>query len=130
MPSDIGVWRRIEEGRTCPIAEMQVEWSAYYLFTLTTLIEQVWDGLTDARITFNASELGLDPLKSGQMARLTENLNLQRGLLRHLNDVPEISVLEKVKVSSIEQEQKEGGGWPLVRLSDGKVIRARLLVRA
>lgn len=63
------------------------------------------------------------------MARLTENLNLQRGLIRHLNTLPEVRVLDNVKVSSIQREEREGGGgWPLVHLSDGRVLRTRLLV--
>lgn len=63
------------------------------------------------------------------MARLTENLNLQRALLRHLDLMPGVQVFDKVKVSSIEQERREGGrGWPLVHLSDGRTLRTRLLV--
>jgi ubiquinone biosynthesis monooxygenase Coq6 len=64
-----------------------------------------------------------------QMARLTENLNLQRALLRHLATIPEIQLLDRVKVNSIQQEAREGGGgWPLVHLSDGRILRTRLLV--
>jgi ubiquinone biosynthesis monooxygenase Coq6 len=92
----------------------------------------VWDGISDARITFAASELGLEPLEPRemrQMARLTENLNLQRALLSHLATVPEVQLLEKVKVNSIQREEREGGGgWPLVYLSDGRTLRTRLLV--
>lgn len=64
------------------------------------------------------------------MARLTENLNLQRALLRQLDSVGgSLELLQKVKVESIQREDKEGGhGWPLVRLSDGSTLRARLLV--
>jgi ubiquinone biosynthesis monooxygenase Coq6 len=93
---------------------------------------QVWDGVSDARITFDASELGPAQLESGsgEMARLTENLNLQRALLRHISTIPEVQLHDKVKVASIQREQREGGGgWPLVHLSDGRVIRTRLLVR-
>lgn len=63
------------------------------------------------------------------MARLTENLNLQRALLRHLEDIDGLQLLQKVKVESIQREDKaEGNAWPLVHLSDGTTIRARLLV--
>jgi len=93
----------------------------------------VWDGISDARITFVAPEHGpepsADPGDMRQMARLTENLNLQRGLLRHLSTVPEVQLFDKVKVSSIQREEREGGGgWPMVHLSDGRTLRARLLV--
>ncbi len=63
-----------------------------------------------------------------QMARLTENLNLQRALLRHLDSTSAVELFDKVKVQSIQREEREGGGWPLVHLSDGRVLRARLLV--
>lgn len=72
--------------------------------------------------------MGLDAPEANQMARLTENLNLQRGLLRHLDCINDIRLLDKVKVGSIHREEREGGGWPLVHLSDGRIIRARLLV--
>lgn len=92
----------------------------------------MWDGISDARIMFTAAELGLDSRvnksKIPQMARLTENLNLQRALLRHLDLSPEVQLFDKVKVSSIQQEEREGGGWPLVHLSDGRILRTRLLV--
>ncbi len=93
---------------------------------------QVWDGLSDARITFSmqddiASHVPGMSLPT-QMARLTENLNLQRALLRHLDRTSSVNLIDQVKVQSIDQEAREGGGWPLVHLSDGRVLRARLLV--
>ena len=63
-----------------------------------------------------------------ELSRLTENLNLQRGLLRHLDQFPEVQLLDKVKVQSIVREDREENAWPLVHLSDGRVIRTRLLV--
>jgi ubiquinone biosynthesis monooxygenase Coq6 len=63
------------------------------------------------------------------MARLTENLNLQRGILRHLETVPEVRILENTKVTSISRDEADRGGWPLVRLDNDMVLRARLLVR-
>ncbi|KAI0741280.1 ubiquinone biosynthesis hydrox [Daedaleopsis nitida] len=116
-PEQIGAWAHVEQGRTCPIEEMQV-----------------WDGLSDARITFSmqddiaASLPGMGP--QAQMATLTENLNLQRALLRHLDSTSAVELIDKVKVQSIAPEEREGGGWPLVHLSNGRVLRARLLVGA
>ncbi|OSX60240.1 hypothetical protein POSPLADRAFT_1148165 [Postia placenta MAD-698-R-SB12] len=109
----IGAWPYVDERRTMPIEEMQV-----------------WDGISDARITFSATEAAPAGTTAPEMARLTENLNLQRALLRYLDTTPSIKLLDKVKVNSIEKEQEEGGGWPLVHLSDGRVLRARLLVGA
>lgn len=62
------------------------------------------------------------------MARLTETLNLQRGLIRHLREQPNITLLDKTKVESIFEDDVSGGGWPIVQLSDGTALRARLLV--
>jgi hypothetical protein len=89
----------------------------------------VWDGVSDARISFSASSLASSRPSHAleQMARLTENLNLQRGLLRHLDSISSINLHDNVKVTSISREEKDGG-WPLVHLSDGRILRARLLV--
>lgn len=62
------------------------------------------------------------------MARLTENLNLQRGLLRHLEQFPAIQVIQKTKVKSIVRDSDERGNWPMVVLDNDRVLRARLLV--
>jgi ubiquinone biosynthesis monooxygenase Coq6 len=91
-------------------------------------LAQVWDGLSDARITFSASELGLGVPDSYSMALLTENYNLQRALLRHLRDFQEVQILDKVKVDSIRRDDRQSSGWPMVHLSDGTVFRTRLLV--
>lgn len=61
------------------------------------------------------------------MARLTENLNLQRGLLRHLKTHPEIELIDKTKVESIIRDEEEGK-WPLVKLANDRILRTRLLV--
>ncbi|KZT25240.1 ubiquinone biosynthesis hydrox [Neolentinus lepideus HHB14362 ss-1] len=106
----IGAWQHVDESRTMPMEEMQV-----------------WDGLSDARITYTASELGFLHHNRPQMARLTENLNLQRALLRYLSSLPEVRLFDNTKVSNIA---REGGGSPLVNLSTGRVLRARLLVGA
>ena len=62
------------------------------------------------------------------MARLTENLNLQRGLLRQLDSIPEVQIHQRTKVTSIETDISIRGGWPLIHLDNQKVLRARLLV--
>jgi ubiquinone biosynthesis monooxygenase Coq6 len=58
---------------------------------------------------------------------MTENLNLQRGLFKHLSQIPEVQLLDNVRVTVIEKEDG-GNGWPLVHLSNGQIFRARLLV--
>ncbi|KAJ7155492.1 ubiquinone biosynthesis hydrox [Mycena crocata] len=108
---DIHAWDHVAEERTCPIQDMQV-----------------WDGVSDARIEFSASLLGLGTPGQG-MARMTENLNLQRGLLRHLAGIPEVHLLDKMKVQSIDHAEGSEG-WPLVHLDSGRILRSRLLVGA
>ncbi|KAL0569788.1 putative ubiquinone biosynthesis monooxygenase [Marasmius crinis-equi] len=107
---DIGAWSEVETERTTPIEEMQV-----------------WDGVSDARITFSASEIGLEHPEEG-MARLTENLNLQRGLLRYIRNATSIDILDKTKVQSITTEGP--GSWPLVHLENDQTLKTRLLVGA
>ncbi|TFK39981.1 hypothetical protein BDQ12DRAFT_712046 [Crucibulum laeve] len=107
---ETGAWSYVDEKRTCPIEEMEV-----------------WDGVSDARISFSAAEMGLETPGVG-MARLTENLNLQRGLLRHLQEIPEVQLLQKTKVQSITKDEEVRGGWPVVHLDNGRTLRARLLV--
>lgn len=63
------------------------------------------------------------------MARLTEILNLQRGLLKRLEELPDIQLRDKTKVKTISQDVEERGGWPMVHLENGQILRARLLVR-
>ena len=93
------------------------------------IVCKVWDGLSDARINFSAAEMVTPGMPApSQLSTLVENLNLQRALLRHISGMPTVSVLEKTKVQSIQKEDREGNGWPLLDLSDGRVLRARLLV--
>ena len=91
---------------------------------------QVWDGISDARIIFDGEELptATSTAKSSEMARLTENLNLQRAFLRHIEKLECVHLLQNVKVESIQPQVEGGNGWPLIHLSDGTMIRARLLV--
>lgn len=112
---NIGAWQEVEQARTNPIEEMQV-----------------WDGLSDARIEFNAPHASAS---AGEMARLTENINLQRGLLRQVEKNASsgmITLLDKTKVSSItsDGENDASNGWPLVHLTNSQTLRARLLVGA
>ncbi|PBK99182.1 ubiquinone biosynthesis hydrox [Armillaria gallica] len=109
---DIGAWTHVDEARTGPIEEMEV-----------------WDGITDARIHFSASDLGLDA-NTQEMSRITENINFQRGLLRYLSTMPDLHLIDKTKVTSIVREDEDSGSWPLVHLDNNRILRARLLIGA
>ncbi|KAF8636431.1 hypothetical protein AX17_003613 [Amanita inopinata Kibby_2008] len=108
----IGTWSYVDAKRTGAIERMQI-----------------WDGVSDARITFDSSEMGL-PQRQRSMAYLTENLNLQRGLLSHLKDHGGVELFDKTRVSDIARDSEENGGWPLVHLDNAETLRARLLVGA
>ncbi|TFK29762.1 COQ6 monooxygenase [Coprinopsis marcescibilis] len=108
----IGAWDYVEEQRTRPVEDMQV-----------------WDGVSGARITFSASEMGLKHPENG-MSRLTENFNIQRGLLRHLEKLPQVQLIQRTKVQSISQGPSDEQGWPIVHLDNGTTLRSRLLVGA
>ncbi|KAJ3551493.1 hypothetical protein NM688_g4672 [Phlebia brevispora] len=103
---EIGVWEWVDGARTQPIEDMQA----------------------NARIAFTASDLPIQ--RTSHLTTMVENLNLQRASLRYLSRYPEVELLDNVKVQSITPDGSEGGSWPLVHLSDGRVIRARLLIGA
>lgn len=127
--SEIDAWAHVDVKRTCPIEEMQVSLQLCFYHLPPLTVYQVWDGVSDARIDFNAATLGISRGDgSNQMARLTETLNLQRGLLRYLREQPNVTLLDNTKVENIFEDDIPGGGWPMVQLSDGTVLRTRLLV--
>jgi ubiquinone biosynthesis monooxygenase Coq6 len=128
MP-EIGAWEHVDVERTSPIEDMQVLSPLYSYCLLPLMMCQVWDGISDARIDFNAAALGIGRGDGrGQMARLTETLNLQRGLLRNLREQPNFTIRDNTKVENIFDDDIPGGGWPTVQLSNGTALRARLLV--
>lgn len=74
---------------------------------------------------FSGPDLDVDTV---ELARLTENLNLQRALLRRLDELSErVRILDSTKVDAIE-ESETGDSWPVIKLSNGDSLRARLLV--
>lgn len=91
---------------------------------------QVWDGITGARIEFD-----WPAEKKGQtIAYMTENLNLTSGLLKRIDELGGVEVIDGEKVEDIalaeETEELNLSGWPLVSLSGGRKLAARLLVGA
>ncbi|EOO03253.1 putative ubiquinone biosynthesis monooxygenase coq6 protein [Phaeoacremonium minimum UCRPA7] len=91
---------------------------------------QVWDGVSDARIEFD-----WEPQGSGQtIAYMIENLNLTSGLLSRLDELGGISIFDNARVEDISFGKEADGldlsEWPVVQLSGGKQLFARLLVGA
>ncbi|KAH7170786.1 hypothetical protein EDB81DRAFT_179752 [Dactylonectria macrodidyma] len=112
----IGAWRHMKRERIQEYQEMQV-----------------WDGLTGARIEFDghaatASSAGTT------LAYMIENLNLTSGLLKRLEELGGVDIFDKTKVENIdlgkETEELDLSEWPIVELSGGQSLAARLLIGA
>jgi ubiquinone biosynthesis monooxygenase Coq6 len=93
---------------------------------------QVWDGVSGARIEFDWAHSNVRAGKT--IAYMTETLNLTSGLLSRLDELGGVSVFENSKVQDIsfgeETEEMDLSQWPVVHLSGGQKLFARLLVGA
>ncbi|TIC08081.1 ubiquinone biosynthesis hydrox [Wallemia mellicola] len=90
---------------------------------------QVWDGRTDARITFGRQidDEDLPLIKDNTtLSYMMENTNLQHAFLKHIEGSTSIELLESSKISSIERDNE----WPRVQLENGTSLRTRLLIGA
>ncbi|GAA6050712.1 hypothetical protein JCM3770_006591 [Rhodotorula araucariae] len=133
-----GIWHHLDTARTRPLDELQV-----------------WDGLSDARIEFQAPFLpaasssaaedtwdaafasALRPRRAA-LSTMVENLNLQRAALRRIDQCvrdygARVEILDAKRVEGIERGD---GGWPVVSVrgkdeaGPGRKLRARLLIGA
>ncbi|KAF2831108.1 ubiquinone biosynthesis hydrox [Ophiobolus disseminans] len=118
---EIGAWPHVNTARVQPYQEMQV-----------------WDGVTDARISFDwgtARSIGpRNPAQPTTIAYMIENVNTTSMLLGRLEQLGGVDMMTGTKVSSIElgtdTEKVDLSSWPIVSLSNGKTLAARLLVGA
>ncbi|KAG5978996.1 hypothetical protein E4U55_005677 [Claviceps digitariae] len=119
--NSIGAWSHLKRERIQDFHEMQV-----------------WDGVTGARIEFEwpegSSVSSSNSSSKKTIAYMTENLNLTSGLLRRIKELGGISVFDNSKVDKItlgaETEDMDLRDWPIVHLSSGHSLAARLLVGA
>ncbi|ODQ80345.1 hypothetical protein BABINDRAFT_7785 [Babjeviella inositovora NRRL Y-12698] len=86
-----------------------------------------YDGLTDAKISFEQSEI----------ATMCENMNLQSGLLGRIQELDaglpdslQSEILDNTRVTNIYKESDTPDDWPIVELSSGEKVKARLLIGA
>ncbi|KAI9053755.1 hypothetical protein LZ554_002706 [Drepanopeziza brunnea f. sp. 'monogermtubi'] len=109
----IGAWRHVQRERVQAYQEMQV-----------------WDGLTDARIEFDWP----GEKQGSTIAYMNENLNLTSALLKRIEELGGVEVLDGQKLEVIalgeETEEADLSSWPVVQLSGGRKVAARLLVGA
>lgn len=119
--AEIGAWPHIKAERVQPYQEMQV-----------------WDGVSGSRISFDwiSPSAGLiqPPDPSGTIAYMIENNNLTKALLDRLSKLQSVTMMSPARVESINLGQDmpdfDMQSWPLVTLSTGQKIAARLLVGA
>lgn len=97
---------------------------AYYVAPM-----QVWDGLSDARIIFDAADgaAGSAPMAEPlpHMARFVENVHLQRAMIQNLQSKPNVHLFGSTKVQSITSDH---ANQPIVSMDNGRSFKARLLV--
>ncbi|OJD32942.1 ubiquinone biosynthesis monooxygenase coq6 [Diplodia corticola] len=115
---EMGAWSHIDQSRVQPYQEMQV-----------------WDGVSDARISFDWAEVSRKPDQPTTIAYMIENANLTTGLLNRLSELGGIRTFSPTRVESIQLGTDSPDGldlssWPIVTLSDGRTLAARLLVGA
>lgn len=113
--NSIGAWTHIKRNRVQAYHEMQV-----------------WDGVSGARIEFDWAHNNARAGKT--IAYMTETLNLTFGLLHRLDELGGVSVFENSKVQQIslgeDTPDMDLSQWPVVHLSGGQKLFARLLVGA
>jgi ubiquinone biosynthesis monooxygenase Coq6 len=92
---------------------------------------EVWDGVTDSRITFDWGET--TPVSS-TIAYMVENLNLTTGLQKYLAKLGGSTIISPTRVESITYgpttEDYDLSSWPKVNLDNGQSLVARLLIGA
>ncbi|KAK6332788.1 putative ubiquinone biosynthesis monooxygenase [Orbilia brochopaga] len=117
---EIGAWKHIRQDRVQSYDGMQV-----------------WDGMSGARVEFDWNKLwgGKDEQTDTTIAHMVENVHLSHGLLKAIGDLPiQPTMIDKTKVERIEYGQMTGQvdmrDWPVVTLSTGQQLAARLLIGA
>ncbi|RPB00900.1 ubiquinone biosynthesis hydrox [Choiromyces venosus 120613-1] len=110
--TDIGAWKHVQRNRI----------QAYHGM-------QVWDGVSGSRIEFN-----WDAEDSSTIAYMTENVNLVHGLLSRLEELGGAELIDKTRVEGISFGEDHGSldlrTWPIVQITGGRKLAARLLVGA
>ncbi|KAF2707482.1 ubiquinone biosynthesis monooxygenase COQ6 [Pleomassaria siparia CBS 279.74] len=119
---EIGAWSHVNAARVQSYQEMQV-----------------WDGVSDARISFDWDSArpllsARKPTQPTTIAYMIENVNTTTTLLSRLSALGGVDVFSPTKVESIElgndTEKLDLSSWPILTLSNGKKLAARLLVGA
>ncbi|TVY20616.1 Ubiquinone biosynthesis monooxygenase COQ6, partial [Lachnellula arida] len=114
--TDIGAWKFVRGERVQGYGQMRV-----------------WDGVSGAAVHFDAFGAEKED-EGGVVAYMNENANLTAALLRRVEELGGVEILDGEKVEDIalgrEMEQGDLSQWPVVKLSGGRELAARLLVGA
>ncbi|KAF2836462.1 ubiquinone biosynthesis hydrox [Patellaria atrata CBS 101060] len=114
---EIGAWSHIDISRVQPYQEMQV-----------------WDGITGSRIAFDWEVNTRRDVQPSTIAYMIENQNLTTALQTYLEKLGDITVISPVRVDSIDlgnsTPELDLRSWPIISLSNGRRIGARLLIGA
>lgn len=113
----IGTWPHFDISRVQPYQEMQV-----------------WDGVTGSRISFDWSAPSTKAQSTSTIAYMTENNNITNALKSHLSTLGGVDTFSPSKVEGIQlgeqSDELDLSSWPIVTLSTGETLAARLLVGA
>ena len=85
----------------------------------------VWDSTGAGMIHFDGAEVGLDAL-----GYIIENTVIQQALQHCIEQAENIDWICPVSISSIELNDEAGDGWQRLKLENGRVLEARLIVGA
>jgi ubiquinone biosynthesis monooxygenase Coq6 len=100
---------------------------------------QVWDGVSNSRISFDWDSAQTpwkprSPSQSNTIAYMIENLNTTTTLLSRVSELGGVTTYSPTRVESIElgaeTPELDLRSWPVLTLSNGKTLAARLLVGA
>ncbi|KAL7270007.1 putative ubiquinone biosynthesis monooxygenase [Rhizina undulata] len=111
--TDIGVWGHVKRDRVQAYNGMQV-----------------WDGVSGSRIEFNWKPEGT----ASTIAYMTENLNLTHALTSRIQELGGADLFDNTRVEKITFGEDDGKlnltSWPVVEITGGRKLAARLLVGA
>ncbi|KAI9894667.1 MAG: putative ubiquinone biosynthesis monooxygenase [Vezdaea aestivalis] len=117
---EIGAWDHVLHSRVQPYHHMQV-----------------WDGITGASIFFDWQNGSLtDQRKNSKstIAYMTENLNLTSALLKRLDELGSVVIIDNTRVESISmgsvEDELDLSSWPVLTIPNGRQLAARLLIGA
>ncbi|OMJ19003.1 Ubiquinone biosynthesis monooxygenase COQ6, mitochondrial [Smittium culicis] len=111
--SSIGIWDQLYQERVQPYSNVIVS-----------------DQLSGSKLTFDSISLSLPDNQSS--AYLVENSNLHAAALKALSasitPSKKIDIYQDAKVLSISNSTSDTNDWPLIQLSTGNSLKARLLI--